>query len=185
MGTIEEPMTNEIEPYDLELTIKVGSEYLKGKSSLEISRATGVKRAYVERHIMNYKTLMRETAKSNLQVSDRIIVALEETLHHYDVIVKEAWANKEEAEINGDIKSVNAALRLVADLTKVKFGLVQEVSSNTDAELMAELDEMEQEKELVLAVLKGLKAHFPEAFKWVRKELAAAMDDVEVVEVVQ
>lgn len=171
-----------IEVSDIDKTFKVGAEYLKGKNNTEIGRAIGMKRGEVEKHIRAYKELMKETAKSNIQLADRLQVTLEETLHHYDVITKSAWENKEEAEINGDIKSVNTALRLIADLQKTKFQFVESVTEGTDAELLAELEQAEKQHELLKGILLGLKNRFPEAFKWVRNEMSSAMEDVEVIQ---
>lgn len=171
-----------IEVADIDKTLKVGAEYLKGKNNTEISRAVGMKRGEVEKHIHAYKQLMKETAKSNVQLADRLQVTLEETLHHYDVITKSAWENKEEAEQSGDIKSVNTALRLIADLQKTKFNFVESVTENTDADLLAELEQAERQHETLKNVLMGLKDKYPEAFKWVRNEMASVMEDVEVID---
>lgn len=181
MVTNEEHMTS-IEVSDIGTTLKVGAEYLKGKNTTEIAGSVAMKRGEVEKHIRAYKELMKETAKTNVQLADRLQVTLEETLHHYDVITKAAWDNKDEAEMTGDIKSVNTALRLIADLQKTKFQFVESVTEGQDAELLAELEQAERQHELLKGILLGLKERFPEAFKYVRNEMSSSMEDVEVID---
>ena len=171
-----------IEIRDIDKTLEVGTEYLKGKSTNEIVRATGYTRGEVEKHTLAYKELMKQTAKHNVQLADRLEITLEEVLNHYDIITKSAWENKEEAEQNGDVKSVNTALRLIADLQKTKFQLVEAVQEGVDADLLAELEETSRQHDLIKSVLLGLKDKFPEAFKWVRNEMSSVMEDVEVMD---
>lgn len=165
---------------DIDQIIAAGKEFAKGRSAKAVAGALNVSTREAKKLYEQYKQMAIEAAKRG-DLGDRLSVALEESLLHYETMLEEAWRNKNDAEANMEYSTVNTSLRLIKDMTESRFKMLQSMVDGQDVELLEELDAMEREHENLMKILRGLKEEFPDAAKYVRSRLRE-MEGVEVVE---
>ena len=165
---------------DIDTIIEVGKAFAKGRSpkavvaELGLSSVQEAKKMYEQ-----YKQLAIQSAKGG-DLGDRLALALEESLQHFEILLEEAWENKEDATANLEFSTVNTSLRLIKDITESRFKMLQSMVDGQDIEMLEELEYMEGRQEKLLSILKELKEQFPDAAKFIGKKL----QEVEGVEIV-
>lgn len=162
----------------------VGREYAKGYSNNEIAQRLEMNRRDVSKYIKQYKDMVQWSARNNMTISDKIAVVLEEVDDHYRMIIRDAWENKAEADLQGQLSTVNQALSLIAKVQQQRAKMFQEFSSEQDAELIAQMEEQQQQHDQIIKILRGLNDRYPQAAAWVRDQLAKVNDEVESIEVI-
>lgn len=182
MGSNKKSMSELARPSDndFENVMNVGEEYAKGKSPRQIASALGLETREVNKCIEQYKQVVSWSAKHDLNVYDKINLVIEEVDRHYQLITREAWENKENAEMAQSFGTVNQALKLIADVQKSRASMFQTFSDSQDVELIAQMEEQAQQQEQLKQILMELREKFPEAAKWVMKRLRELDDEVEV-----
>lgn len=175
-------MTDIIKPSDNEFenVMDVGEEFAKGKTPRQIANALGMQVRDVNKYIETYKQVVEWSAKNDLHIHDKVNLVIEEVDRHYQLVTREAWANKENAEMAQSYGTVNQALKLIADIQKSRASMFQVFSDSQDAELIAELEETQRQQDALKKILIGLREHFPEAARWVGEQLRRLEDEVEV-----
>lgn len=156
---------------DIDKIVEVGKESAKGKSNKALASIFGISTREAAKMVEQYRSLNVQLARNNQNYADRLGLALEESLQHFDMLLSDAWENKEDASINQEFSVVNSSLRIIKDITEARFKMLHAMTEGQDAELMYELEEMEQQVEQLMKVLRELKEKFPDAAKFVFKRL--------------
>jgi hypothetical protein len=165
---------------DIDRIIEVGRELSKGKTNKIVAMELNLKPREVAKLGEQYRTLTLQTAKNNQNFADRLTVSLEESMQHFDMLIKDAWDNKEDASLNQEFNVVNTSIRLLKDLAEVKFKMVHAMSEGQDVDLMADLEAMHEEVDMLKTILREMKDKFPEAGRFVFDR----MNEIRGVEVV-
>lgn len=168
------------EDLDLDCVIEVGKEFSKGKTPKQVAAIVDMDVKQVKLYREYFNQLMLQQAKNDEAMQDRLAVAFEEVRHNFDMLLESAWRNKDDAEASMEYSVVNTALRLIKDINESRFQMLQDLTDGHDAEILDELDKMEEQHEQLVEILKGLKAEYPEAAKFVYGKL----NEVRGVEVV-
>lgn len=177
---------SDIEKYedDYDNIIAVGELFSKGSSPPQISTELDIPLRDVKRHIMQFKGMMKSMARNNINIAERAAVVFEEVDHHWGIVLKEAWKNKEEAERNGSTGTVNQSLKLIADIQKERARLFKDLGAQQDAEIIAELEEARRNQEILVNILRTAIKRYPEAARFIQDELIRVTNEAEVVEII-
>jgi hypothetical protein len=152
---------------DMDSIIEVGRELSKGKTNKVVAMELNLKPRDVAKLGEQYRTLTLQTAKNNQNFADRLTVSLEESMQHFDMLIKDAWDNKEDASLNQEFNVVNTSIRLLKDLAEVKFKMIHAMTEGQDVDLMADLENMHEEVEMLKGILRDMKDKYPEAARFV------------------
>lgn len=156
---------------DIEKIIEVGRESSKGKTNKALAGQFGLSTREVSKMVEQYRSLNIQLARNSQNYADRLGLALEESLQHFDMLLADAWENKDDASVNQEFSVVNSSLRIIKDITESRFKMLHAMTEGQDAELMHELDDMERKVDELMRVLKELKEEFPDAARYVAKRL--------------
>lgn len=168
-----------------DLVMQVGEEYAKGSDYRHIADQLGIEKREARQMIEEYKSVVAWAAKNDMNIVDKLNIVIEEVDRHYELITKEAWKNKQNADMAESYGTVNQSLKLIADIQKQRAAMFQSMSDGQDAELMAEMEETQRKQDQLIKILKKLNQRFPQAAAFIRDELARVEDEPVEIEVME
>lgn len=171
------------DPEHFELVMQVGEEFAKGSNYKTIATQLDLEPREARKMIEEYKSVVAWAAKNEMNVIDRLNLVVEEVDRHYQLLIKEAWANKSNAEMAEQYGTVNQSLKLVADIQKQRAAMFQHMNDGQDAELIAELEDTQRKQDQLIKILRNLHEKFPQAAAYIKEMLARVEDEPVEVEV--
>lgn len=159
----------------------VGKLHMQGYNATEIARQLDIPRTRVKKLIDEWQNYLREYARSNLDIKDRVMAVLYEVDEHWKLVVKESWKTVEQADQQGQLSNKTGALKLIASINKDRAQLFQQAGVNQDSELIEELNEAQHTHEILIGLLKELRSEHPEIADLINARLASIQSEVEVV----
>jgi hypothetical protein len=169
-------MTKELELADhYDQMNTVVSMMLKGSSTRQIAKETGLKVFEVEKHISEWQGY----ARNNKHIQERAKEALSATDQHYDMIVNRLWETVESADMNHDLKVKASTLKMIADIEQKRIEMLQKSGLLDNQQLADQVLEAERKQEILVKILRELAQEYPEAAAFVRKELSRVTGQAE------
>lgn len=162
---------------------QVARLYMKGHDAGSISKQLSIRRIDAKRLIDEWHVWLRQLAKSNADIRDRVTDILFEVDQHYAMVIKETWDTVRQADEEGQLSNKTQALKLVASINKDRIGMFQQAGLNQDNELAAELEETQHQQEAIKAILKEVSGKCSNCKLEVAHRLAELNDQAEVIDV--
>ena len=154
---------------------KVVERMLKGQKSGVIAKALGLKLVEVNSYIEEWQSV----AKNSKHIQERAGEALTATDQHYDMIVSELWDSVELSGQDGDIRTKNGALKMIADIERQRIEMLQKSGLLDNQQLAEQVLEAERKQNVLVKILRELASKYPEAAAYVREELSKVTGQVE------
>ena len=175
---IKQTMDNEIEVAgQFDQMNKVVEELLKGSTSSQIAKTTGLTRVQVDNHIQTWKSLVQD----NNAIKARAKEALAGADEHYNMLIKEAWRTLEQADIQDALPVKTQALKLIADIEAKRIDMLNKAGVLENNDMAYEILESERKQEILVSILRDVTSSC-EHCKWeVSKRLSQVTGQVEAV----
>lgn len=154
---------------------------MQGFNATDIARELDIPRKDAKRYIDEWQGFLRETARSNLDIKDRVMSVLYEVDEHWRLVVKEAWKTVDQADQAGQIGNKTGALKLIASINKDRAQMFQQAGVNQDSELIEELNEAQRTHQILIGLLKEIRTEHPEIAELITARLASIQSEVEVI----
>jgi Zn-dependent M32 family carboxypeptidase len=157
---------------------KLSQDWLKGNVNItQLAKMHGLKRVDAQELLEEWKVTMRSSYDVREQAKD----TLQESLSHYAEIKRQMWKAVESAEDKNDYKTKAAILRSIADIQAKEVEMLQKAGLYDDAALGDELTEMENQKQILIQIIKDVSAECDNCKYKVAKKLAAVTGHAEAV----
>lgn len=160
---------------------EVGRLHMQGHNATDIARQLEIPRKDAKKYIEEWQNFLREVARSNLDIKDRVMAVLYEVDEHWRLVIKESWKTVEQADRQGQLNSKTGALKLIAGINKDRAQMFQQAGVNQDSELIEELNEAQQTHQILISVLKEIRSEHPEVADLITTRLASLQSEVEVL----
>lgn len=160
---------------------EVGKLHMQGHNATDISRQLDIPRKDAKRYVEEWQGFLREVARSNLDIKDRVMAVLYEVDEHWRLVIKESWKTVEQADQQGQLNNKTGALKLIASINKDRAQMFQQAGVNQDSELIEELNEAQQTHQILIGVLKEIRQEHPEVADLITTRLASIQSEVEVL----
>ena len=164
---------NHIEDVNLVVT-----EYLKGNNPSEIAKITG----HTRQRVLGYLREWREMISNNEAIRSRAKEALAGADQHYNKLIQHAYEVMASADARDNLSAKTAAIKLIADMEKVRLELLQKAGLLENNDLAEELAENERKQELLEGILKDVVAHCNKCRNEVMRRLAEVSDEPVIME---
>lgn len=156
---------------------KVVEELLKGSTSSQIAKTTGLTRVQVDNHIKTWKELVQD----NSAIKARAKEALAGADEHYNLLIKEAWRTLEQADVQDALPVKTQALKLIADIESKRIDMLNKAGVLENDSMAEQILESERKQEVLVGILKEVTANC-EHCKWeVSRRLSQVTGQVEAV----
>ena len=156
---------------------KVVEELLKGSTSSQIAKTTGLTRVQVDNHIKTWKELVQD----NTAIKARAKEALAGADEHYSMLIKEAWRTLEQADAQDALPVKTQALKLIADIEAKRIDMLNKAGVLENSDLTDQILESERKQEILVSILKEVTSSCDKC-KWeVAKRLSEVTGQVEAV----
>lgn len=171
-------MDNEIEVAgQFDQMNKVVEELLKGSTSSQIAKTTGLTRVQVDNHIQTWKSLVQD----NNAIKARAKEALAGADEHYNMLIKEAWRTLEQADLQDALPVKTQALKLIADIEAKRIDMLNKAGVLENNDMADEILESERKQEILVGILRDVTSSCDHC-KWeVSKRLSQVTGQVEAV----
>ena len=171
-------MDNEIEVAgQFDQMNKVVEELLKGSTSSQIAKTTGLTRVQVDNHIQTWKSLVQD----NNAIKARAKEALAGADEHYNMLIKEAWRTLEQADLQDALPVKTQALKLIADIEAKRIDMLNKAGVLENNDMADEILESERKQEILIGILRDVTSSCDHC-KWeVSKRLGQVTGQVEAV----
>ena len=153
----------------------VVTRMLKGQNTRAIAKELNMRLVDVEHHIAEWQLV----AKNNKHIQERASEALSATDQHYDMIISELWDSVEMSGSDGDIRTKNGALKMIADIERQRIEMLQKSGLLDNQQLADQVLEAERKQNVLVKILRELATKHPEAAAFVREELSKVTGQVE------
>jgi len=175
---IKQIMDNEIEVAgQFDQMNKVVEELLKGSTSSQIAKTTGLTRVQVDNHIQTWKSLVQD----NNAIKARAKEALAGADEHYNMLIKEAWRTLEQADLQDALPVKTQALKLIADIEAKRIDMLNKAGVLENNDMADEILESERKQEILVGILRDVTSSCDHC-KWeVSKRLSQVTGQVEAV----
>jgi len=175
---IKQTMDNEIEVAgQFDQMNKVVEELLKGSTSSQIAKTTGLTRVQVDNHIQTWKSLVQD----NNAIKARAKEALAGADEHYNMLIKEAWRTLEQADLQDALPVKTQALKLIADIEAKRIDMLNKAGVLENNDMADEILESERKQEILVGILRDVTSSCDHC-KWeVSKRLSQVTGQVEAV----
>jgi ElaB/YqjD/DUF883 family membrane-anchored ribosome-binding protein len=172
---------SEIELVDhFERMNKVVEELLKGNSTSEIAKTTGLKRGEVANLIDEWKSI----AQTDNRIRERAKEALTGADQHYSMIINQAWETVAQADANSQYNIKAQALKLVADVESKRIDMLQKAGFLEDNELAERMLDNEKKQLMLVNILKEVTSKCDKCRVEVARRLSAVTNRVEEIIVI-
>lgn len=128
----------------------VVAEHLKGYSEKEIASKLGISKAQVVGYVKEWQVL----AAQNDTIKARAGTALRNADQHYNSLMKSAHQALDDAELSGNINQRLAAVKTIAELEKMRIGMLQQAGLLEDSDIANEMMETERRQKVLMDILK-------------------------------
>jgi hypothetical protein len=171
-------MDNEIEVAgQFDQMNKVVEELLKGSTSSQISKTTGLTRVQVDNHIQTWKELIQD----NNAVKARAKEALAGADEHYNMLIKEAWRTVEQADLQDSLNVKTQALKLIADIEAKRIDMLNKAGVLENDNITDQVLESERKQEILINILKEVTSSCDHCKFEVARRLSQVTGQVESV----
>lgn len=162
---------------------KVGRLYLQGKNENQIARELGVPRKDVVVALRDFRSLLRRSSESAVDVRDRLLDIIFEADEAFRMVIEEAWNTVRDADDQDALGVKINALKLVESSTKNRADMLQKSGVSQDDEIIEQLNETDRRQQVLVGILRKVKELYPEAAEYIARELSKVSSDVEVIEI--
>jgi hypothetical protein len=128
----------------------VVGEYLKGLKPHEIATTLGMSTASVGLVLKDWRAL----ASNNEAMKTRGMTALRTADQHFDKLIKITYGILEDAEQAESLNARLSAVKMIADIEKVRIEQLQKAGVLEDADMSKELIETQRKQEILMTILK-------------------------------
>lgn len=157
---------------------KVASEYLKGLDSAQISRELNIPRTRVASLLNDW----RKMAANNEAIHARAREALAGADKHYSGLIQKAYEVIESSDINGNLSTKTAAIKLIADIEAKRLDMLHRAGLLDNKEVAEELAEMERKHEILINILKDVASKHPDIRDEILRKLSDATNGVVIID---
>ena len=156
---------------------KVVEELLKGSTSSQIAKTTGLTRVQVDNHIKTWKELVQD----NTAIKARAKEALAGADEHYSMLIKEAWKTLEQADAQDALPVKTQALKLIADIEAKRIDMLNKAGVLEDNSMADQILESERKQDILIGILRDVTSSCDHC-KWeVSRRLSQVTGQVEAV----
>ena len=161
----------------LERMDAVVAEHLKGSSPREIAKTLGLTTGQVGSTLREWRQLV----SNNEAMKERAAVAVRGADEHYAKLIKEAYETLEIAKETDSNNQRMNAIKLIVDIEKTRFDMLQKAGALEDNDLARQMLETERKQEIVVGILKEVVGPCKRCRPLVQNKLAEMTNEVVVI----
>lgn len=169
LARIEDDLDKHLQKMD-----SIVTEYLRGNSPQEISKKLKVPIRTVNIFLDEWRAL----ASNNDSIKGRALTALRNADRHYDNLIKSAHLALDDAEKNGAISNRLAAIKVIAELEKVRIELMHKAGALQDTEITKQIIETERKQRILMEILRNTVGACPTCRPEVHRKLSEITNEV-------
>lgn len=151
--------------------------YVKGHTVPEIVRLTGMPRASVEQHLMDFRDYASQDKVIRTRAKD-IVLSVDT---HYSDIIKRLYINIEALEFSGDAKAALSGLKMVADAEAKRVELLAKAGLLADNTIGDQITEMERKQSILVEILREITRKYPNIGREIQGRLSEVTGKTEGV----
>jgi hypothetical protein len=153
--------------------------YLEGRDASWIAKSLKLQRGEVVQYIDDF----RQIAKDDEVLRERAQEVVHEFDQQHNRIISEMWKVAEAAEDKGDIRTRQAAIKSLSDITAKRVEVLQKSGLLSDAALGDELAKTQEDQEKLIGILRDVTAKCDHCKFEVAHRLQQITGKVEVISV--
>lgn len=156
----------------------VVTEYLKGNTRpVTIAKKLGMSTQKASSLLKEWRGL----AQNNQALKDRAALVVRGADEHYSQLIASAYESLAIAEESDSNNQRMAAIKLIMDIEKTRFTMLQQAGALEDSDLSRQLIETERKQEILTKILKETVGPCKRCRPIVQEKLAAMTNEVVVI----